>query len=350
VRSWQIETSQASKSVYYNSLDVNAPESPLNMPQTTFYEHPAVQIHNDLVRVTVLVQGGHIAEIQDIESGVNPLWIPPWTNEADADFGNNAESRLLRGIMGHNVCLDLFGPPSHSEAEAGVTAHAEASVAPYEFEESGDELICRCELGASELSFERRLRLEGRQVLIQETVRNKGAFDRPIAWTQHVTLGPPFLEAGKTLFRAPVVKSASLGDSAAIPLEIYGCTAPLGGYNAHLTDPAIERAWFTAWSPGSSTAFGYVWDRADFPWLGTWEENRSRTHAPWNGRAQTRGMEFGVSPFPESRRQMMERGRLFDTSCYRWIDAKGALSARYYAAIAPSGSIPSTLAEFEGLL
>jgi hypothetical protein len=350
VRSWQIETSQASKSVYYNSFDVNALKSARNMLYTTFYDRPAAQIKNDLLRVTVLVQGGHIAEIQDLKSGVNPLWIPPWVHEPDADFGNNTESLLLQGIMGHNVCVDLFGPPSDAEEAAGVTAHAEASLAPYEFEEAGDALICRCELAASQLSFERRLRLDGRRASIEETVRNNSFFDRPIAWTQHVTLGPPFLESGKTLFRAPVVKSAPFADSARIPLEIYGCTTPLGGFNAHLTDPAIERAWFTAWSPGSHVALGYVWDRADFPWLGTWEENRSRTHSPWNARAQTRGMEFGVSPFPESRRQMIERGRFFDTPCYRWIDAKGVLSARYYAAIVPARSIPSTLAEFEGLL
>lgn len=320
------------------------------MAQTTFYDHPAVQIRNDLVRVTILVQGGHIAEIQDLESGVNPLWIPPWMHETGVDFGNNSESRLLQGIMGHNVCIDLFGAPSDAEDAAGVTAHAEASLATYKIEESDGELICRCELTASQLSFERRLRLEGRRVLVQEMVRNNSVFDRPIGWTQHVTLGPPFLESGQTLFRAPVVKSAPFGDSAPIPLELYGCTAPLAGFNTHLTDPAIDRGWFTAWSPASKLAFGYVWDRADFPWLGTWEENRCRSHSPWNARTQTRGMEFGASPFPESRRQMIERGRLFDTPCYRWIDAKGVLSVKYYAAITASRSIPSTLAEFEGLL
>ena len=28
-------------------------------------------------------------------------------------------------------------------------------------------------------------------------------------------------------------------------------------------------------SPASKLAFGYVWRRADFPWLGIWEENHS---------------------------------------------------------------------------
>ena len=32
-------------------------------------------------------------------------------------------------------------------------------------------------------------------------------------------------------------------------------------------------------------------------------------HVPWNGQTLTCGMEFGVSPFPESRREMIERPR-----------------------------------------
>ena len=42
---------------------------------------------------------------------------------------------------------------------------------------------------------------------------------------------------------------------------------------------------FLAFSPTARLAFGYTWRRADFPWMGIWEENHSRTAAPWNGRA-----------------------------------------------------------------
>ena len=45
--------------------------------------------------------------------------------------------------------------------------------------------------------------------------------------------------------------------------------------------------------------------------MGIWEENHSRAAPPWNSETLTRGMEFGVSPFPESRRKMIDRGRLF---------------------------------------
>jgi hypothetical protein len=88
---------------------------------------------------------------------------------------------------------------------------------------------------------------------------------------------------------------------------------------------------------------GYVWKSADFPWMGIWEENCSRLQLPWNGRALARGMEFGVSPFPESRRQMIERGRLFDIPTYRWIPAKGSLKVEYWIVLQSANSVPENL-------
>ena len=40
----------------------------------------AAVVENDELRLTVLEEGGHIAEIFDKRSGVNPLWTPPWAS------------------------------------------------------------------------------------------------------------------------------------------------------------------------------------------------------------------------------------------------------------------------------
>ena len=74
-----------------------------------------------------------------------------------------------------------------------------------------------------------------------------------------------------------------------------------------------------------------MWKRSDFPWLGIWEENHSRTQSPWNGETLARGMEFGVSPFPETRRAMIDRGKLFGVPCYRWLPAKSTVAVEYSA-------------------
>jgi hypothetical protein len=316
------------------------------MNEIQFHGRRAVQIENGPVRVTVTIEGGHIAEILDKASGVNPLWIPPWPSieptsyrlEQHPEYGNDAESRLLSGIMGHNLCLDMFGAPSPEEAAAGMVVHGETNLSPWEIETSHSALSARVTLPIAQLGFERRIRIVGRRVQVRETVRNLIPLDRPIAWTQHVTLGPPFLDPATTQFRVPSARSEALAGS-----------TEASGYTTHLAKPEDGRGWFVAYSPESRIAFGYSWSVKDFPWLGIWHENRGRTHAPWNGRTVTRGMEFGASPVPESRRKMIDRGRMFDTPGFRWAPAKSEITAEYYAGIAQSAALPSGLAEFDAL-
>lgn len=304
------------------------------MKETRFLDRRVVQIGNDRIRVTVTAEGGHIAEILDKASGVNPLWIPPWPSiemssyspDEHPEYGRGPEPKLLSGIMGHNLCLGLFGPPSEAEQAAGLSSHGEASVVPYEFTSIPDGLIARCALPVAQLAFERRIRVEGPIVHFDELVENLSGLDQPIAWTQHVTLGPPFLDYRQTEFRIRAVKSEPF----------------FPGYTANLMNPERKDAWFFARSPATGVCIGYVWERAEFPWLGIWEENCGRTEAPWNGRTIARGMEFGVSPFPEPRKAMIERKSLFDTPCYRWIEAKGSIRVSYAAAICRTRAIPET--------
>jgi hypothetical protein len=90
-------------------------------------------------------------------------------------------------------------------------------------------------------------------------------------------------------------------------------------------------AFFLAWSPKSNVLIDYIWKQVDFPWLGIWKENRSRAGPFWNGNTITRGMEFGVSPMPETRRQMIERGSLFSIPGYQWVPAGQTILVNYRA-------------------
>ena len=110
-----------------------------------------------------------------------------------------------------------------------------------------------------------------------------------------------------------------------------------------MMDPHREHAYFVAFSPTSKMAFGYVWRRTDFPWLGIWEENHSRSSPPWNKGTLTRGLEFGASPMPESRRKMIDRGTLFGMPGFRWIPAKSTVHVVYRAMLAPAASVPEAL-------
>jgi hypothetical protein len=341
---------------------------------TTFRGRTAVTIENAGLRVTVLHGGGHIAEILDKRSGMNPLWIPPWPSIEPAsyrlaeypEYGDNVEAKLLASIMGHNLCMDIFGGPSPEEAAVGIAVHGEGAVAAYDIEEANGQLTMRAHLPIAQLVFERRIELRNSAVKISESVENLCGFDRPIFWTQHVTLGPPFLERGRTEFRVSATRSkvwetdfgvaaylkaaaefdwpmAPRQDQGFADLSVFNASASSSAFTAQLMDPRFENAFFLAFAPAHRLAFGYVWKREDFPWMGIWEENHSRVHAPWNGKALTRGMEFGASPYSEPRRQAIDRGTMFGVPTYRWLPAKGRLNAGYWAIMQEADSIPESL-------
>jgi hypothetical protein len=332
------------------------------MPEIIYRGRRAVRIENDKIALTVSVEGGHIAELLDKATGVNPLWVPPWPSIEPStydlarhpEYGDNSESQLLAGILGHNVALDIFGGPSEDEYRAGIPVHGEVNIVAHSITSTGTAMRAVARLPLTQLEFEREMQLEGDTVRVREAVTNVLPLDRPIAWTQHVTLGAPFVEPGVTTLAMPVRRSktypvnlsehqkyavfaefdwphAPNKDGSTTDLSVMPAYEHSGGVTGHLVEEGRENGRFVACNPKLGVEIGYEWKRADFPWVSLWEENRSRAHAPWNGVTITRGVEFGASPFAESRRSMIDRGSLFGTPVYRWLPAKGKLTAEYRA-------------------
>lgn len=343
-------------------------------PHVRYQGRQAVRIEDDSLRLTAMIEGGHIAEILHKESGTNPLWQSPWPTiepsaysaETHPEFGGSAEARLTAGMLGHILCLDLFGTPGAEESAAGMTVHGEAPIAVYRAYTEENKLHMSTVLSLAEIKFERSIWLAGSGVVcFSETVESLAATDRPIAWTQHVTLGAPFLEAGvtQTLLTATKSKTPEVPfnqtldtqklnaefhwplcpqqDGSIEDLRTFTSKASSSGFTAHLMDPRQEHACFAAWSPRLKLLFGYIWKRTDFPWLARWEENHLRPWAPWNLNGFALGMEFGVSPLLESRRDMVERGTLFGTPTYRWLPAKSSLRVKYCAFTKPADLMPA---------
>lgn len=334
----------------------------------------AAEVENSVLHITVTTEGGHVAEIAHKKTGVNPLWTPPWASvEPSAydpvlhpEYGSDKEAQLLSGILGHNICLDTFGTPSPEEAAAGMPVHGEAPIAPYSVSGGSDWIETEAHLPKAQLRFKRRISLapDSSVVRFSEELENLSPSDRPVGWTQHVTLGPPFLGKGSTQFRASATRSqvidsdfndgkglqqraaifdwplCPLKDGRTSDLRVFTDEPVSGGFTAHLMNPEEEHAWFMAWCPNTKILFGYIWKRSDFPWLARWEENHLRTQTPWNGKALTCGMEFGVSPFVGSRREMVERGPLFETPTFRWVPARTRLQVDYCAFITTRECIP----------
>jgi hypothetical protein len=102
-----------------------------------------------------------------------------------------------------------------------------------------------------------------------------------------------------------------------------------GHYTAQLLSPELEIGFIAACNPRLKLLVVYVFRRADFPWVGNWEEQYNRTPAPWQGKTFCRGLEFSTTPFAIPRRQTIEQGPLFGEPTYRWLPARSKVQVRF---------------------
>lgn len=328
-----------------------------------FEERDAWRLETDRLRISILHGGGHIAEIvlkNAAADSINPLWVPPWpsidpfTFEADKHgglYGTDSGASLLSGIMGHNLCFDFFGPPSETEFQAAMSYHGEVSVVQAEkLAETASRLTHRLHLTQSGTAITRTMALipDESVLYVEETAENLLSLDKPFGWIQHVTFGPPFLNPDAVHFDA----SATLGDLGGDEYESLG-TWPVGSPGEgqkdyrrfspeapsqkmayFLMDPARDLEFITALNTKHKLLIGYLFWRAEYPWMMVWEENRKLTTPPWNGKTMTRGMEFGNTRIGGSARAYFKKPEMHDTPTFGWLDAKGQLTKRYLAFMA----------------
>ena len=121
-------------------------------------------------------------------------------------------------------------------------------------------------------------------------------------------------------------------------------------YTATIIDPTRKWGYVTAVNTKRKLLIGYVWPRADWPWVGNWEENHFRSAKPWLGKAVARGMEFGTTPWPDSRRDAVQQNNLLGQPTYRWISAQSKQSIGYglFIANVPAGTTGVKDVQVEG--
>ncbi len=331
--------------------------------------------------VSVLEGGGHICSlVSHTHPELNPLWKPQWKTAdpyrydsfRDAEmYGAPPDGKLLSGLAGHSLSFDYFGPPSQEEIAAGHSTHGEAPALKWSLLDPQDGnrsgLTYGVLLPEAQIDFKRRLSIDPDRPVIycEEEATNLASFDRPICWNEHVTFGPPFLECGTTRFDMPATKarvcpasyssrmlvepdtnfewpmaSGTNGDTHDLrttPEENYG------QYTAQLVNPELEFGFIAACNPRLRLLVVYLFRRADFPWVGNWEERFMRQQNPWGGRTFCRGMEFSSTPFAIPRRETISMGKLFGQETYRWLPAKSKVSVRFMALLA---AIPE---DFQGV-
>lgn len=350
----------------------------MNCRQTKWRGREAWELGNELVELTHLTGGGHIVDFhfRNETHNINPFWVPQWKTLDPFDFepskhsktyGTLETGKLLSGIAGHSLCLDLFGNPSPEEGKFGETLHGEAGVskwkASYKIRPGEAELYFSVRLPHAGLDFTRSLRLKRGEsvVYVRENVKNKRKVDQFFQWQQHATLGAPFLE--NCVIELPGARGWTLPHGYEgrellknnrkflwpyAPRHNYGqvdLRRPLtkrgrGFLAAVQVVPSRTYAFVCALNLKMSLVIGYCFRREYFPWIALWEENRARRYAPWQGREQTRGLEFGASPLPLTRAENFMLGPIFGMPTLVHVPAQSVRTVSYVLFLArmPQGT------------
>jgi hypothetical protein len=319
--------------------------------KTTFESYPALLLSNDKVELTVTLKGGTLANLvltADPEH-LSPFWNPI---RMGRELGREPK---FEGGAGHFVCVDGFGPVSPEEKNAGLIMHGEAHSQTFESESRRDGsatvLTLRATIPITEESFTRTFRLaDGENVItVDSELESLLGFDRPVNWAEHATIGSPFLESGVTVVDlsgsrsrtrpypqvdlGPVQRRLSPSKDFTWPMAPGLDGQPLDlrrtPTNPHfldhattLLDPNRRLEWVTALNPKKHLLLGYVFRRAEYPWLQYWGN-----YPPTQKMA--RGMEFSSQPFDVPRREVVSGGPLFDTPTYRWLPAKSKIGTKF---------------------
>lgn len=328
----------------------------------------AYRLSNGSIEITVLLGGGHIADLRLVGSPINVLWEPPWemiephtfsSTKHEALYGEIAIGKFLSGYTGHALVLGFFGMPSADEAAKGLSLHGEAAVSEWNVVsvEEGDHtasLLLEVELPVYRLSFRRKITLvtNACTAAIDESVSNRADVEMKFQWVQHVTFGEPFYSKTDATLFAPIERAFtwSLGyeghqllpndteftwpDAPTTAGERVDLAIPFQqdqtGFVASLLISAAQQSGYIAVLNHQHTiAAGYSFDRSRFPWIALWEENRVRSYPPWNGRARVRGVEFGTSPMPLGLKHARQMDTLHGTPVLATIAPHSKLTTAY---------------------
>ncbi len=328
--------------------------------RTTFEEYPAIVLSNDKLEATVLTQGTSIVNLvlRDDAAKLSPLWNPQ----------RMARERKQQGWktpgFGHFVCVDGFGPSSPEEQKAGLGMHGEAHQQNYEIVRYGKQggvlaVTFAAKLPLVEERFQRTIRMvDGEPVLyVESELESLLAFDRPVNWAEHATIGAPFLEPGKTVVDLPAKQSrtrwyggggglphrlASFADfewpgapgvdGKVVDLRLTPAPPNSGDHAAMLLDTNRKRVFVTMLHPEKHLLLGYIFNREEYPWVQNWENYQP------DGQL-ARGLEFGTQPYDVPRRQAIDTHEMFGMPAYRWLPAKSKIGSRFvmFYAHAPEG-------------
>jgi hypothetical protein len=318
---------------------------------SSFEDSPSVVLASSKLQLTIMKKGSTLADLilTDDPEKLSPLWNPM---RMARELGHEAP---YQGGAGLFVCVDGFGPVSPEEQAAGLPGHGEAHTELFDIhsEQSGSStaITLTAKLPIVQEQFTRTFRVvDGENVIsVESELENLMGFDRPVNWAEHATIGSPFLEPGVTVVdvsgsrsRTRPYPKVNLGavqrrlkpgqdfqwplapglDGKTVDLRQTPVQPHFLDHAVTLLDPKRELEWVTALQPKKRLVLGYVFKRAEYPWLQYWGN-----YPP--SLKMSRGLEFSTQPFDVSRWEVLSAGPMFDTPTYRWLPAKSKIHSRF---------------------
>lgn len=298
-------------------------------------------LENDSCLVTVDLHGGAFTSFILKGRDVNPLNFA-FTNEQMP-----VNNRSGAPYQGHFLCAGRWGPPSAGEVRAGIPDHGEiANISWEKIAQHTRSLEMRATAHEEGLQVSRAVIISSQNPVIRvsETLTNIHRLGRLYNVVQHPTLSAPFLTdatvvdtnaitgfdqafyrtAGERCFSWPFVR-----DNSDVVFDLH---TPVRCYNSvysFIVDRESRYGWITAYSPEHRMVLGYLWDRADYPWVHLWQHWES-------GVLKYRGIEFGTAGIHQPFDVTIETAwTLFGEKTCRYIDAGNSVSASYFSFVCP---------------
>jgi hypothetical protein len=273
-------------------------------------------LENEALRVTVLPdKGADIVELVHLATGADPLFKAPWGLQppgSEPRDGWGGFDFLANYEGGWQELFPSVNEPATSGGET-IPFHGEVATLPWEAHADREgtlRLSVRCL--RTPFRLQRRMRLEGASLVLDEAVTNEGRERAYLVWGHHCVVGPPFLEAGcrlhvpaRTVETVPEMweKTARLepGQRSAWPLARLrgGGTVDLSvvpGPDARSHDDVyvtdLEAGWAVVENPRFGLSFRLDWDASLFRWLISWQPYGGAEAMPLRG-----SYALGVEPW-----------------------------------------------------
>jgi hypothetical protein len=272
-------------------------------------------MENGALRVTVLPErGAELVELVELVGGVDLLFRAPWGLAPPGSpprEGSEGHAFLERYAGGWQ---ELF--PSANDAcvyrGRAIPFHGEVATVPWEVEEAEGGLRCAVTCETVPLRLERLMRLDGAELVLEETARSVAAEPVHLVWGHHCVLGPPLVAAGARL-RVPARTIVTLpepweetarlapGQRSAWPnaagrdgdlVDISRIPGPEAGSHddVYLTD--LDAGWVEVENLALGLAFRLHFDPQLFRWVICWQPYGGAKAMPLAG-----SYALGVEPW-----------------------------------------------------